>query len=228
MTESTIRLGIITPNMALRAGLRLFLGAAHVSEPAGPALQVIAEAASLADFSTSSTQVDVLIVSGEAFSVAGFQRATLESKEQIALLLLTDDPQAARHLLLATPLRACGILSTDCSAEELQTAVRAVQEGLLVGSPSLLQHLFKFSRQLQSGDPDHLGEAGMPAEALTDRESQVLQLLARGLANKQIAAVLRISEHTVKFHISSIYNKLGTTNRAEAVRTGIQRGLIIL
>ena len=58
--------------------------------------------------------------------------------------------------------------------------------------------------------------------------NQVLELLARGLANKQIAVSLGISEHTAKFHVSSIYSKLGATNRAEAVRTGIQKGLVSL
>jgi NarL family two-component system response regulator YdfI len=55
-----------------------------------------------------------------------------------------------------------------------------------------------------------------------------LQLLAQGLANKQIAISLGISEHTVKFHVSSLYAKLGATNRTEAVRLGIQSGLVLL
>jgi DNA-binding NarL/FixJ family response regulator len=63
---------------------------------------------------------------------------------------------------------------------------------------------------------------------LTERESQVLQLLAHGLANKQIALALSISEHTVKFHVSSIYTKLRASNRTEAVRAGVQRGLVVL
>lgn len=67
-----------------------------------------------------------------------------------------------------------------------------------------------------------------PIEALTEREQEVLQLLAQGLANKQIAGQLGISAHTVKFHISSIYGKLGATNRTEAVRIGLQIGLILL
>jgi DNA-binding NarL/FixJ family response regulator len=63
---------------------------------------------------------------------------------------------------------------------------------------------------------------------LTERESEVLGLLAKGLANKQIAAALGISEHTVKFHVSSIYTKLNVTNRAEAVREGLRGGWIAL
>jgi NarL family two-component system response regulator YdfI len=65
-------------------------------------------------------------------------------------------------------------------------------------------------------------------EPLTARETEVLQHLAQGLANKQIAALLSISEHTVKFHVSSIYSKLGAANRTEAVRIGARRGLILL
>jgi DNA-binding NarL/FixJ family response regulator len=70
------------------------------------------------------------------------------------------------------------------------------------------------------------------AEELTEpptaREGEVLGLLARGLSNKQIARELGISEHTVKFHISSLYAKLGVGNRAEAVSRGARHGLISL
>ena len=65
-------------------------------------------------------------------------------------------------------------------------------------------------------------------EDLTDRELQVLQRLAEGLANKQISVLLGISEHTVKFHVSSIFSKLGVANRTEAVRLGLQKGLVSL
>jgi DNA-binding NarL/FixJ family response regulator len=63
---------------------------------------------------------------------------------------------------------------------------------------------------------------------LTERESEVIGLLAKGLANKQIALSLGISEHTVKFHVSSIYTKLNVTNRTEAVREGLLGGWIAL
>ena len=65
-------------------------------------------------------------------------------------------------------------------------------------------------------------------DPLTEREIEVLQLLAQGMANKQIALQLGISEHTVKFHISGIYTKFGVTNRTAAVRLGVRWGLITL
>ena len=64
------------------------------------------------------------------------------------------------------------------------------------------------------------------SEEITSRETEVLRMLAEGLVNKEIAARLGISEHTVKFHISSILDKLGASTRTEAVTLGIRRGLI--
>ncbi len=68
----------------------------------------------------------------------------------------------------------------------------------------------------------------LPDEALTAREREVLELLSRGLPNKLIAHRLQISEHTVKFHVSSIYAKLGASSRTDAVSRGVRRGLITL
>jgi DNA-binding NarL/FixJ family response regulator len=66
------------------------------------------------------------------------------------------------------------------------------------------------------------------SDPLTNRERQVLQLAAEGLPNKEIAARLQLSEHTVKFHLSSLYSKLGVSSRTEAVRTGTRQGWVIL
>ncbi len=127
---------------------------------------------------------------------------------------------ACGGILEKLPLHAWGLLSQDATAEELAAGMRALAQGLWVADPLLMK----------AGLPLLLAEDGEdgPGEPLTERESQVLQLLARGLANKQIASVLGISEHTVKFHVSSIYSRLGVTNRAEAVRRGIQQGRVVL
>jgi NarL family two-component system response regulator YdfI len=72
------------------------------------------------------------------------------------------------------------------------------------------------------------GENPDMVESLTGREIEILQLLALGLTNKQIAVRLKISTHTVKFHVSSIFGKFGTTNRTETVKLGLKTGLISL
>ena len=129
----------------------------------------------------------------------------------VATLFLSDD-QPNVHMLTRT-LRVWGVLPTDASAEELTAAVHALSQGLIVGTSTLL---FESESEPLSHGP------------LTDRESEVLGLLAKGLANKQIAVTLGISEHTVKFHVSSIYAKLNVTNRTEAVREGLRGGWIAL
>ncbi len=75
---------------------------------------------------------------------------------------------------------------------------------------------------------EHDEDGAVPTEPLTPRERQVLELLAEGLANKAIAARLGISDQTAKFHVSSICGKLGASNRTEAVRVGLRRGLLTI
>jgi len=148
--------------------------------------------------------------------IASASRASLlvnesDDSPSAAVLLLSDDPLNVRDLRHSS--RAWGILPTDTSAEELSAAVHALSQGLIVGPPALLFE--------SENEPLSQG-------SLTDRESEVLGLLSRGLANKQIAATLGISEHTVKFHVSSIYTKLNVTNRTEAMREGLRGGWIVL
>ena len=87
---------------------------------------------------------------------------------------------------------------------------------------SLVGDLIRLSGRRESSSDNS------PIEPLTAREMEVIQLMAQGLANKQIALALGISEHTVKFHLSSLYAKLGISSRTEAVKRGIELGLISL
>jgi DNA-binding CsgD family transcriptional regulator len=74
--------------------------------------------------------------------------------------------------------------------------------------------------------PTEIADNRVPDEPLTPREHEVLELLSQGLSNKLIARRLQISEHTVKFHVSSLYTKLDASSRAEAVSRGARLGLI--
>ena len=151
-------------------------------------------------------EADVVISSASHTSLLG-----RVDSPSAATLLLSDEPLNLQELRRSS--RVWGILPTDASAEELGAAVHALSQGLIVGTSTLLF-------ETESG-PISQGP-------LTERESEVLGLLSRGLANKQIAAMLGISEHTVKFHVSSIYTKLNVTNRTEAVREGLRGGWIVL
>lgn len=224
--RNVIRIMIVSPTLAFRAGLRALLGDPALANTRDigqmaddPGLEVVGEASDLVD--TSIQGVDVLLITGDIGTEVELEQLSLLSERGIAMLLLSDDPQDARRLL-GVPFRAWGILSLDSSAEELAAAVRAVHEGLLVGVPSLVESIFSNPLSLDGVDLES------QKQPLTKREVEVLQLLAIGLANKQIALELGISEHTVKFHLSSIYAKLGATNRAEAVRLGIKQGQVPL
>lgn len=143
--------------------------------------------------------------------VASASTIQLVENDSAGILLLSEGQVNVGEMKRSN--RVWGILPTEASAEELIAAIHALSQGLIVGAPMLL---FASESETSSQGP------------LTDREVEVLGLLARGLANKQIAASLGISEHTVKFHVSSVYAKLNVTNRAEAVREGLRGGWIAL
>lgn len=121
----------------------------------------------------------------------------------IPVILLMDTVDAA-----ALRLGVRGVLSFDATPNEIEAAVQAVDAGLVVLSePPVAEEL---------------------VEPLTERELELLDLLAEGLSNKLIAYRLSISEHTVKTHVASIFAKLGVSSRTEAVSQAIRRGLVML
>jgi DNA-binding NarL/FixJ family response regulator len=154
------------------------------------------------------SEADVVITSASHVS---FSNHEVSDTSAAATLLLSDDPLNVREMRRFS--RVWGILPTESSTEELTAAIHALAQGLIVGTSTLL---FESENEPLSHGP------------LTDRESEVLGLVAKGLANKQIAVALGISEHTVKFHVSSIYTKLNVTNRTEAVREGLRGGWVAL
>ena len=135
-----------------------------------------------------------------------------------AVVVLSEDPGAAARLAAAGP-PAWALLGPGAGRAQLAAAVRAVHRGLVVLGPPLAPGWFP-SRQTA-------GTAG-ETPRLTPREREVLALLAQGLGNKQIAWELSVSEHTVKYHVSALYAKLGAGSRTEALRLGIERGLLSL
>jgi len=217
---------VVSPIQMVRAGLRFMLQGPtpDQSSDTGMSGLVVSEAASLAEVEGWLDEIDVLVITADSASPASLQRLAAHQEGRLALLLLTDDPQAAQALL-GLPLRSWGVLALDSSSEMLRTALSALYEGLLVGSSGLASPVF--NRLLAAGSPT-AGPLQENIEPLTQREMEVLQLVAQGLANKQIAVWLGISEHTVKFHVSAIVAKLGVANRTEAVRVGIQQGLVSL
>lgn len=129
--------------------------------------------------------------------------------------LIEDENQAAE--LLASGVR--GVVLRNQVGPSIVPALQAARAGLAVVDANLTATLV----------PEHK-HAPLPAdlEPLTARENQVLELLTKGLSNKQIAARLDISSHTAKFHVNSILNKLNASTRTEAVVTAVRYGLVTL
>ena len=183
---------------------------------------IVREVARLADLPEWPGEAGVLVLAdSEIKAFAALEQFLVDLPGQFSLLALSLDRGLPRRLS-GWPLRAWGQLPPDCRAEELIAALRAVAAGLIVGPATLIQPTLT-SRAPQPGE-----ELEQFAEKLTDREQEVLDLLVQGLANKQIALGLQISEHTVKFHLSAIFGKLGVSNRTEAIRVGVQQGLVSL
>ena len=206
-----IRLQILSPVLALRLGLRsIFTDQEDID-----LLRDLEDW----DQIDSLDRADVLILDQE-------HQHFLLGKEELesfqtppAILLLSENAEDSNHMK-DLPLRAWGIISNEASEEELLAAVRALHQGLWVASPMLIE------AQLSGASIFTLDQSDELFESLSKREVEVLEALAQGLPNKQIALDLSISEHTVKFHSSAIYSKLNVSNRTEAVRRGVRLGLI--
>ncbi|MCC7451924.1 MAG: response regulator transcription factor [Anaerolineae bacterium] len=186
-----------------------------------------------------STQPDFEVVGEAATGVEVVQQAAALHPDVILLDLEMpelDGVQAFRQVRAADPNVQAIVFTAFDTDERIVGAVQAGAQGyLLKGAPrseifnairvvsqggSLLQPVVasRLLQRIRSDEP-------LP-DALTERETEVLHLLAQGKPNKEIAAALVISERTVKFHISSILQKLGAGNRTEAVTIAAQRGLV--
>jgi NarL family two-component system response regulator YdfI len=138
-----------------------------------------------------------------------------------ATIVVLSDHSEPRWVAEALRAGVRAALPSDVSPDQLVAALEAAAAGLIVMHPAEVDAVFPTT------EPASRPLADL-AEPLTPRESEVLQMLASGLANKEIAARLGISEHTVKFHVASILGKLGAGTRTEAVSLGIRRGLVLL
>jgi DNA-binding NarL/FixJ family response regulator len=214
-----IRVFIVAASPLARSGLQQLLASPDI-EIVGSAVDFDSAAGLLSE---PDAEPDVIIVDASRESGANAANLSVGSSEigaDIPIVVL-ESPEngAAGPDLLRQGARA--ILPAGISPAELIAALRAVTSGLIVLHPSTVGAI-----------PHAAGNASRSTEEwiepLTKREREVLQMLAAGLGNKEIAAKLNISDHTAKFHVGSILGKLGVSTRAEAVAMGIRRGLVLL
>ncbi len=211
-----IRVFIVAASPLARSGLQSLLADRSV-QVVGSTPDIDSLVALLADAETDAVLIDASGGNAESIleSLAHFD---LAAEVPVIVLAASSRPQWSAAALRAG-VRA--LLPSDVSVDQLSATLQGVTAGLLVFHPSEVDVLLPAATP--ASEP--LTEL---AEPLTRREREVLQMLAAGLANKEIAARLNISDHTAKFHVASILGKLGTTTRTEAVTAAIRRGLVLL
>jgi DNA-binding NarL/FixJ family response regulator len=194
----------------------------------GPGVEIVASVASLSALEAELEGQDAagLIVSTAEPSEFSALLQKLADEDlfrdpPVVLLAELPDPQTTARALR---LGARAVLPADLARSQLLAALEAVSRGFVVAMPVEVETVIAAFRTATS----QTNEVEELLEPLTPREHEVLRMLALGLANKEIAARLNISEHTVKFHVAAILGKLGASSRTEAVALSIRHGLILL
>jgi two-component system, NarL family, response regulator LiaR len=227
--QDTIRIAIVDDHPMVREGLRAFL---QLSSDIDIVAEVGtgAEAVELAESEAIDVMLMDLVMPGKYDGVAAI-RSIAESHPDIHIIALTSYQEKDR-MVGAIQAGAISYLQKDVSPEDLLTAIRQAAVGRTVLDPAALDALRSLQNESgSSGTPVHHGRSTSSAgrqEALTQREQDVLEALAQGMSNKEIAAELGIAEKTVKVHISHILGKLGVYDRTQALLAASRRGLIQL
>jgi DNA-binding NarL/FixJ family response regulator len=211
MTQKRIRVLIVDDHPMVQDGLRLFIQMAQGLECVGLA-QSGEEAIALCE----QLRPDVILMDLVMPGMGGIEaiKAIRRGRPETQIIALTSftAPELVQQALTAG---AVGYLLKNVRAAELADAVRAVHNRQRVLAPEATEAL------VQAMQMDEYGEA-----QLSEREVEVLRLVADGLTNVEISTRLWIAESTVRYHISNVFSKLGARNRAEAVRLALSRRLI--
>jgi len=212
-----IRVFLVATSPLARAGLRnLLTNAGFAVVGAAATVESLAEEWIEAEF-----DLVLIEVSGEEHeSLLDTLVKTDTLRDAATVILVDQSPPGWLNEALHAGVRA--ILPREITPDQLKSALEAVSTGLVVIHPLETNALLPAAAVT---NPRGIADL---AEPLTRREREVLQMLAAGLGNKEIATRLIISDHTVKFHVASILGKLGASTRTEAVAIGIRRGLVLL
>jgi NarL family two-component system response regulator YdfI len=202
-----IRVLLAAASTVRRAGLEALVQKAPLLQLAGSLHNALAVAQYAAQL-----QPDVVLLDLES--------ETRTRAAAFPVVALIDEPSAdwTAHAL-RSGVKA--ILPRDSGMEEILAAIQAAHAGLVLLDADVTQNL-------ASRIPPPSAQPAPALDDLTPREIEVLRMLAEGVGNREMAARLGISDHTVKFHISSILDKLGAGTRTEAVTMGIRMGIILL
>ena len=211
MSARPVRIVIVDDHPVVRDGLRGMLtgdgGLAVVGE-AGSGDEAVRTVAAL---DPDVVLMDLRMPGGDGVDATA---RIVAAHPRVRVLVLTTY-ETETDVLRAVEAGASGYLLKDTSASELRRAVRATAEGQTVLAPAVAARLVRQARHA-------------PVEALSARELEVLELVARGATNRDVGRALHVSEATVKSHLVHAFTKLGVNDRTAAVTTALGRGLIRL
>ncbi|GAB4107355.1 response regulator transcription factor [Micromonospora taraxaci] len=214
-----VRILLADDQPLLRTGFRMVLGAEGD-------LDVVAEAGDGVEAVELSRRLlpDVVLMDIRMPRMDGVAatRAIVEARLPVRVLVLTTF-DLDEYVVGALRAGASGFLAKDVPAEELISAIRTIAGGDAVVAPRILRRLLdRFAALL----PDPAATPAAALDALTDREREVLVQVARGLSNAEIAAVLSVSETTIKTHVGHVLTKLRLRDRVQAVVLAYESGLV--
>ncbi len=221
-----IRVLIVASSIVMQAGLAALLSDSSALKVVGTVTTLTAEHLTtlqpdgvLLEWDSPDEEGTIALPLSEDLLPDGRSGLLPEAEPQIGFVVLVEEISSA---LLSEMLHSSirGVLLQTATAAEIIAAVEAVAAGLTVLHPDLMELLLSGMAIAPRQTPT--------AQPLTPREAEVLEMLAEGLGNKTIAKRLNISEHTVKFHVGSIFSKLNASSRTEAVAIGARQGLILL
>ena len=214
-----VRVIVVDDQQLFRRGLTMLLAAE-------PGIEVVGEAGDGAEGIKVASEVapDVVLLDVRMPRTSGIEAcvAIKEAVPAAKILMLTVSDEEA-DLYEAVKSGASGYLLKDSSIEEVAQAVRVVNDGQSLISPSMAVKLIDEFKQMSRPERSHVSSL-----RLTDRELEVLRLVAKGLNNREIAKELFISENTVKNHVRNLLEKLQLHSRMEAVMYAVREKLLDL
>ena len=216
----TIRVLIADDQAMVRAGFAALLSAQQDIEVVGDADDGVEAVARTAELRPDVVLMDVRMPNLDGLGAA--KRILSAPKERRPRVLMLTTFDIDDYVYEALRMGASGFLLKDAPPDDLISAVRIVAEGEALLAPTVTRRLIE---EFFSARRNRLVRAA-ELDVLTDREEEVLQLIARGLSNGEIAAELYVSEQTVKTHVGKIFAKLGLRDRAQAVICAYETGLV--
>jgi len=212
----TIRVALVDDQQLVRAGFRMLLDSQDDME-------VIAEAGTgdEAVAVLATTPADVVLMDVRMPGMDGLAATAALARSTKARIIILTTFDLDEYVVAAIKAGASGFLLKDAPPEELLNAIRRVHAGDAVLAPSTTRRLLE---RLSVTLPDPSDGAGL--EGLTDRERQILTLMAHGLTNQEICGELVLAEPTIKTHVGHILAKLGARDRVQAVVIAYETGLV--